>query len=84
MCRCGLKEKTNLREYLGCEVNYSALKEFDTKVLLLLRRIKSSTLRQANKKIRIWIKEYNFKCPPLSEVEVLQKFIEDEYSEYTQ
>ena len=65
-----------------CMDLYSELKNLDFKVVQILEKNNDSLLKQANKQLRMWIRNLDKTCPPEYERQVLTQFIEDEFTKY--
>ncbi len=83
--RTSRKPSTVKSDKVNCFIQYNNLKELNLKVLEMIRsrfNNDNNFLSKTNKQLRSWIKELSKECPPEEELQVISKYIEDEYTKY--
>lgn len=87
MCGCLGKNKDNNKKILNknkvsCIGELQTLNDLNIKVLDMLKVERNSLLLEANKQIRLWIKNINRRCPNPQEYQIMIDYVNNEYTKY--
>ncbi len=79
------KSKTIKSDKVNCFIQYRNLQDLNLKVLEMIRsnfNNENNFLSKTNKQLRTWIRDLSKECPPEEELQVISKYIQDEYTKY--
>lgn len=66
----------------SCKEMYEELSNLDLVIIKILKDLKDNILVEANKKIRIWIRDLDKGCPDEYGFNTIKQYIENEYPKY--
>lgn len=65
-----------------CQYLYTELANLDLKTVDIYKKNKDIHVKEVNTILRAWIRDLKNQCPPSDELNIVRKFIEDEYPKY--